>query len=141
MSDPDAPQLPAGTSANVPEDTVGYLVWVAGFRGSDFANQLGAAIAGAEGAGLDWADVMTAAQRIATHGDPAQELTEEVRAWVRRGGAGRGRTVRLRREAPLTVARPPHCGQCDPVTRQTLTDPPGRCPACHPLTQNARETA
>lgn len=141
MSDPDSPQVPADSATDVREDTAGYLVWVAGVRGADFANQLGAAIVGAQGAGLDWADVVTAAQRITTHGDPAQELTEDVQAWIRRGTTARGRAVRLRREAPLTVTRPPHCGQCDPATRQTLTDPPARCPACHPLTRATRETA
>src|SRR5439155_428218 len=34
--------------------------------------------------------------------------------------------------SPARAAKPPWCGQCDESTRQT-GDPPGRCPACHPL--------
>lgn len=34
-----------------------------------------------------------------------------------------------------TVPKPPHCGVCDPNTRQREDDEgrPSRCPACHPL--------
>jgi hypothetical protein len=34
--------------------------------------------------------------------------------------------------------RPDHCGQCDPLTRLTLGDQPRRCPACHPLRDEAQ---
>lgn len=141
MSDPNAPNWTADDGApDIREDTPGYLVWLAGVRGSDFANQLGAAIDGALSVQppLDWADVMTAAQRIATHGGHPQELTDDVRTWVRHGTPGKTRAVRMRREAPAVVGRPEHCGRCDPQTRLTLTDPPARCPACHPLTQAVR---
>lgn len=37
--------------------------------------------------------------------------------------------------APSTSTRPPHCGTCDPQTRQRLNGEglPYRCPECHPL--------
>jgi predicted Zn-ribbon and HTH transcriptional regulator len=141
MSDPDAPRDPGAGSGEVRKDTAGYLAWVAGMKDAAFANELGAAIDGALAVRrgwsgrLEWADVMTAAQRIVTHGGHPQDLTEEVRKWARSSPGHR--QVRARREPALVVARPAWCGHCDQDTRLTLAEPPARCPDCHPLTQAA----
>lgn len=43
-----------------------------------------------------------------------------------------------RRGVSSPAPRPGHCGQCDPLTRLTLDDQPRRCPACHPLRDEAQ---
>lgn len=145
MSDPQGPRLADGGASEFRDDRPGFLAWVAKTRDENFANLLGAAIEGGETAGIDTADVLTKAMEVIAHDGHAGELTDAVRDWAQRRGTGRrSRPVRLRRERPLAVARPPWCqrdGTCDPDTRLTLTDPPARCPECHPLTQDAKETA
>ena len=37
------------------------------------------------------------------------------------------------RTALAPAPKPDWCRECDEQTRLTITDPPGRCPACHPL--------
>lgn len=39
----------------------------------------------------------------------------------------------------VRAMKPPWCGSCDEITRQT-GDPPRRCPDCHPL-RTAQESA